>query len=265
MKMIPKKIHYVWIGEQPKPKLVLDCIETWKKHLPDYQIIEWNNDSIKNIKNDYMEEALKHKKWAFASDYIRLHALYNEGGIYLDTDVEITKNIDKFLSLDFFSCYEKGDEYYPITSAVMGAEKNCNIISELLAIYNKIHFEINDGLDLETNIIKITKYFQEKFNLHPPYDGSKTTHLTKNCTIFPSSYFCTPELDCDNFAIHHFNGSWLPSYTRKDKLNIFNLFIFSRLIKNNKGNEKLPISQNEKIIFSIPIKNNKKYILIRKS
>ncbi|MCT0090508.1 glycosyltransferase, partial [Proteus mirabilis] len=79
----------------------LECIDTWKKYLPDYQIIEWNNESIKEIKNNYMEEAIKNKKWAFASDYIRLHALYNEGGIYLDTDIEVTNSFNEFLELDF--------------------------------------------------------------------------------------------------------------------------------------------------------------------
>ncbi|MDE9567382.1 glycosyltransferase, partial [Xenorhabdus bovienii] len=73
--MIPKKIHYVWVGDKPKTKFVLVCIDTWKKFLPDYEIIEWNNENVKNIKNNYMEEAFINKKWAFVSDYIRLYAL----------------------------------------------------------------------------------------------------------------------------------------------------------------------------------------------
>ncbi|WP_242687979.1 glycosyltransferase family 32 protein [Photorhabdus stackebrandtii] len=261
--MIPKKIHYVWVGDKPKPQFVLDCIDTWKKFLPDYQLIEWNNESLKKIKNNYMEEAFLNKKWAFVSDYLRLYALYHEGGVYLDTDVEITRNIDKFLRLSFFSCYEKGDEYYPITSAVMGAERRNSIIGSLLKQYNDIHFETPNGLDLETNIIKITRYFSKKFNLLPPYDGTKETHLNHNSIIYPSNYFCTPESGMINFSIHHFNGSWLPSHSRKDKLNIFNKFIISRFIKMRDKGEPL-ISSKEKILLSIPMLKNKKYVLIMK-
>ncbi|HBN5713989.1 TPA: glycosyltransferase, partial [Morganella morganii] len=92
MNIIPKKIHYVWVGNKPKPQLVLDCISTWEAHFPDYEIIEWNNEKFKDISNKYAEEAFANKRWAFVSDYIRLHALYHEGGIYLDTDVEVTNN-----------------------------------------------------------------------------------------------------------------------------------------------------------------------------
>ncbi|EPJ3241864.1 glycosyltransferase family 32 protein, partial [Proteus mirabilis] len=169
--MIPKKIHYVWIGDKPKPKFVLECIDTWKKYLPDYQIIEWNNESIKDIKNNYMEEAIKNKKWAFASDYIRLHALYNEGGIYLDTDIEVTNSFNEFLELDFFTCHELYDnEVLPITSAVIGSKKNGDIIKDLLDIYMNIKFQNGTNLDLTPNTARITNYFKFKFNIQPPYN-----------------------------------------------------------------------------------------------
>ncbi|PHM70363.1 MULTISPECIES: glycosyltransferase family 32 protein [unclassified Xenorhabdus] len=262
--MIPKKIHYVWVGNQPKPELVLKCIDSWKKHLPDYEIIEWNNERFEEIKNTYSEQAYQNKKWAFVSDYIRLYALYHEGGIYLDTDVEITKNMDEFLQLDFFSCYEKGDEYYPITSAVMGAKKKNAIIGDLLSQYNDLYFETINGLDLETNIIKITSYFKSEFNLLPPYDGTKKTYLNDNSIIYPSNYFCTPELGMINFAIHHFNGSWLPSHSRKDKLKFYkNKLIFSRFIRLRDTGEP-QVSSKEKVLFKIPVSKNKQYVLIMK-
>ncbi|EKT54174.1 glycosyltransferase family 32 protein [Providencia burhodogranariea] len=103
--MIPKIIHYIWVGDNQKPQFVLDCIATWKKYLPDYEIMEWGNECLKIIDNAYAHEAYENKKWAFVSDYIRLYALYKHGGIYLDTDVEVTKNFDDFLALDFFSGY----------------------------------------------------------------------------------------------------------------------------------------------------------------
>ncbi|MCW7549783.1 glycosyltransferase [Photorhabdus sp. APURE] len=263
--MIPKKIHYVWVGDKPKPQFVLDCIATWKKFLPDYKLIEWNNESLKSIKNNYTEEAFRNKKWAFVSDYLRLYVLYNEGGIYLDTDVEITQSLDSFLHLDFFSCYEKGEGncYYPVTSAVIGAEKRNSIVYDLLKQYDDIHFENPNGLDLETNIIKITRYFSKKFNLLPPYNGTKETYLTNNSIIYPSNYFCTPEPNMTNFAIHHFNGSWLPSHSRKDKLKIFNKIILSRFIKLRDTGEP-QITSKEKIVFNLPVSKTKKYVLIIK-
>lgn len=261
--MIPKKIHYVWVGDKPKPQFVLDCIETWKRLLPDYDIFEWGNESIKHIKNKYMLEAIHQRKWAFASDYIRLYALYHEGGIYLDTDVEVTNNLDDFLHLDFFSCYEKSEGYYPVTSAVMGAQKQDSMIGDLLKLYEDAKFETDQGLNLETNIIKITNYIQHQFGLLPPYDGTQTTQLNERTIIFPSHYFCTPELNKENFAIHHFNGSWLPSHTRKDKLTLFNKLIFSRFVKiRDKGEPEL--TSKEKLILSLPLSKTKSYALILK-
>jgi mannosyltransferase OCH1-like enzyme len=104
--MIPKVIHYCWFGGKPLPELAKKCIASWKKKCPDYEIKEWNETNFDLSSNRYLQEAIKMKKWAFASDYIRLAVLYNEGGIYLDTDVEILKPLDKFLRHDFFTNFE---------------------------------------------------------------------------------------------------------------------------------------------------------------
>ena len=121
--MIPKIIHYVWVGNNPKPDLVLKCIESWKKYCPDYKIKEWNNNDISNINNIYVKEAFECKKWAFVSDYLRLYALKNIGGFYFDSDLEITQPIDKFRDKAFISGYENWHgEYSPIT-AFMGGRK----------------------------------------------------------------------------------------------------------------------------------------------
>ena len=130
--MIPKKIHYVWVGNQPKSKLVKACIKSWKKYCSDYEIIEWNNDALMNIDNQYVREAFEEKKWAFVSDYLRLYALKTQGGFYCDADLEITNLLDEFLNLDFVTGYEnyKGN-IAPIT-ALMGASKDNKIITDLL-------------------------------------------------------------------------------------------------------------------------------------
>ena len=103
--LIPKKIHYVWVGGKEKPDLVKKCIESWKKHCPDYEIIEWNDDVLKKIDNLYVKQAYENKKWAFVSDYLRLWALYHYGGFYCDTDLEITNNIDRFLEYNPLQVY----------------------------------------------------------------------------------------------------------------------------------------------------------------
>ena len=95
--MIPKKIHYVWVGHNPKSPLIKECLTTWKKKLPDYEIIEWNESNFDMHENRYLEEAYQAKKWAFVSDYIRARAIYEQGGIYLDTDVRVLKKLDPLL------------------------------------------------------------------------------------------------------------------------------------------------------------------------
>lgn len=264
MNKIPKIIHYVWVGNKEKPDFVLDCIASWKKHLPDYTIMEWNNASLENIKNQYVEEAFRNQKWAFVSDYLRLYALYHHGGIYLDTDCEITQNIDEFLDLDFFSCYECFDgrtELFPI-SALIGAKANNTIISDLLSEYDNLKFETENGLDFTTNTVRITNYFKRKFNFTPPYTGEKT-FLEPNSIIFPYTFFCKKENNSVNYAIHHFNGSWMPSYTRRDKIKIGKKHLISRFRKEKEGDD-YPINQNEEIVFKIQISENKLLCLIKK-
>lgn len=103
--MIPKVIHYVWVGPTKKSSQAKRCIESWKKFCPDYKIIEWNEKALQSIKNQYLEEAYEAGKWAFVSDVLRLYALLS-GGIYIDTDVELTGNLDGFLNHSFFMCFE---------------------------------------------------------------------------------------------------------------------------------------------------------------
>ncbi|MBR0278262.1 MAG: hypothetical protein IJQ50_07375 [Clostridia bacterium] len=109
---IPKKIHYCWFGEEKHSKKIKKCIKSWKKHCPDYEIIEWNEKNFDIHCFKWVEQAYNNKKWAFVSDYVRLFVLYNYVGIYLDTDVEIIKPLDKFLKHNLFSemeniyCYD---------------------------------------------------------------------------------------------------------------------------------------------------------------
>ena len=107
--MIPKVIHYCWFGKKPLPPLAVNCIDSWKKFCPDYEIIEWNEKNFDINSNTYVREAYENKKWAFVSDYVQLYALYNYGGIYMDTDVQVLKPLDAFLNDQAFSGFEAYD------------------------------------------------------------------------------------------------------------------------------------------------------------
>ena len=167
--MIPKIIHYVWVGNAVKDELVESCIASWKKYLPDYQIIEWNNEKVKDIDNRYMQEAFKAEKWAIVSDYVRLYALNKFGGFYFDTDLEIKRNLDEFLKLDFCTCYEKlGNKSNPVMTAFLAAEKGNSIIKDLMIEYDGRTFITAKGYDLTTNVHHVKKYFEKTHSLYAP-------------------------------------------------------------------------------------------------
>ena len=129
--MIPKKIHYCWFGGNPKPKLAEKCIKSWKKYCPDYELVEWNETTF-DIDSAplFVRQAFESKKWAFITDYVRLWAMYNYGGIYMDTDVEVVKPLDRFLSEKAFSGFESSN-YVP--TGIMASEKDNPVIGELLS------------------------------------------------------------------------------------------------------------------------------------
>lgn len=262
--MIPKIIHYVWVGDKEKPEFVLKCIESWKKYCPDYEIIEWDNEKFEKIKNEYSQQAFENKKWAFVSDYIRLYALYNYGGVYLDTDVEITQNIDKFLLNEFFSGFEVYENIYsPILSAVMGAAQESPIIEDLLEYYRTNSFITKNGYDVTPNTKRITQYFETNFNIHPPYDGEKTLKLKDGCIIYPYYYFCQKKEAHENYAIHHYKGSWLDRYKRQ---NLFSLgkYTFTVFKEINKNSKSLPVSSKESFLKTYRLNSQKSLVIIEK-
>lgn len=213
--MIPKIIHYCWFGNNPKTKLIEYCLNSWRKYLPDYQIIEWNESNFDINMNSFVKKAASDEKWAFVSDYVRAYALYNIGGIYLDTDVEIKKSLDEFLSHGAFSGFEyKG---YPFT-ALWGSEKNHIWPEEVL----KYYLDKNEWRNT-TNTIIVSQLLVDKFNVDANDDSKQ--HLDYNIVIYPSTHFC---LDLNiNYATHHFNGSWL-SEPNPHKNDIHKMYFFEK-------------------------------------
>ena len=215
--MIPKIIHYCWFGGKPLPVLAQKCINSWKKYCPDYEIKEWNETNFDVLGCDFTKEAFEAKKWAFLSDYARLSIIFQEGGIYLDTDVELLKSLDFILKHKCFFAEETTG--FVNTGLGFGAEKGNSIIKKLLQEYEGKHFLLPDGtFDLTPCPKKNTRpLFQYGYHF-----SGETIWKGENIVIYPPEYFCP--MDCDTrklevtentISIHHFEASW---HTKLDKL-----------------------------------------------
>lgn len=210
--MIPKIIHYCWFGNNPKSKMLEKCIESWRKYLPDYEIIEWNESNFDIEYNKYVLEAYNCKKYAFVSDYARLFALYNYGGIYLDTDVEILSDISKYLTYDLVLGHESSNRIG--TALIMSCKYNY-IIQDWLESYDKRVFLKNDVMDMTPNVSWLTSrmneygfiinntkqvlngiILEEKFVFYPYAIGDKKTQFSNSC------------------AVHWCEGSWVSGTTK---------------------------------------------------
>ena len=213
--MIPKKIHYCWFGRNPKSELALKCIESWKQKLPDYEMIEWNEDTFDINENVFCKEAYEAKKWAFVTVYVRLKVLYEYGGIYMDTDVEVLDSLDDFLSNRAFSGFE--DNCF-VPTGIMASEAKHPFFAELLAYYNNRHFTLEDGTyDVTTNVQIITETASNK-----GLRLDNTMQVVEDFAFYPNDYFCpmswkTRKLNItkNTKTIHHFAGSWLSEDIRK--------------------------------------------------
>lgn len=214
-KYIPKIIHYCWFGKRNKPKLIKKCINSWKNILYDYEIIEWNEENFDINSNNFVKRAYEIGNYAFVSDYVRVYALYNYGGIYLDTDVEVIKKFDRLLENESFWGFE--EENYIATSTI-GCKKGNRIIKEFLDRYHdKANRESNKILDGETNVSIVTQLFETK---GIRLDGSYQ-EIKGECTIYPQVFFspydyinCFSKKSDDTYTIHYFYKSWLPIKTR---------------------------------------------------
>ncbi len=209
--MIPKIIHYCWFGGNEKPKLFKKCNKSWKKYCPDYEIIEWNESNFDLSSCPlYVRQAYEAKKWAFVSDYVRLKVVYDNGGIYLDTDVELKKNIDFLLDHKAFFGFERGK--YIATGLGFGAEKGIEILLEIMQDYEGTPFIKNDGsYDLTTCPARNTKIFLT----HGLEQNNSMQILNGDVLILPTVYLCPIDYysgklthSKNTVAIHWFTSSW---------------------------------------------------------
>lgn len=214
--MIPKIIHYCWFGRNPLPKSALKCIASWRKFFPDYEIMEWNEDNFDVNAIAYSRQAYEARKYAFVSDYARFKILYDNGGLYFDTDVEVIKPFDDILARGAFMGIEKSEAtksnnsigWVGINPGLgLGAEKGNKTYFAILERYKEMDFDINGG-----TVVKHTTDVMKKLG----YDGTNDFQQVEDICIYPDDYFCpmdstTGLINITNrsHSIHHYTCSWM--------------------------------------------------------
>lgn len=221
--MIPKIIHFCWLSDDPYPEQIQRCIDSWSERLPGYEIRKWDFKRFPKEKSVWVKEAFEQKKYAFAADYIRNYALYHEGGIYLDSDVEVLQDFDSLLHLPYFFGYENGSGC--IEAAVMGSEPGNPIFGKMLNYYEGRHFVNPDG-SLETLPLPQLKakiladdYTIKDIERIEDFDFSPSV-----ISVLPFDYFSPIHIEHRELqstdrtiTIHRFAASWAPWHKKMKK------------------------------------------------
>lgn len=208
--MIPKIIHYCWFGRNPKSKLIERCIASWRKYCPDWQIIEWNEDNYDTRKNTFCRQAYESKKWAFVSDYARFDVLYQMGGIYMDTDVQILRPLDDFLGHDVFAGHETDTWVAP--GLILGSIPQHPMLRSVLDHYAQASFLTGDGSE---NQKTVGEYFTQAL-LESGIQPNGVYQEAEGIAIYPKEYFC-PLDDAtgvlakteNTYTIHWYSKTWI--------------------------------------------------------
>ncbi len=256
--MIPKIIHYCWFGGAPKPALISNCIASWKKCMPDYEIKEWNETNFDFNQAPFCQEAYNAKKWAFVADYCRIYALSSEGGIYMDTDIMVLKPFDEFLKYSFFSSQEFQPKVFDATqqakldhsgnllpnyknqfiegigiqSGVMMAEKGCKFIQDCLKYYQQLHLpeNLNDVI-----VVKILSKLLEPYGYR--YTTQDQLLQLYNIRISEAAIFSNmTALNPESYAWHMYYRSWGNGFSLKQTIrnNFPRFYVLLQLIAHNK-------------------------------
>ncbi len=209
--MIPKIIHYIWLGGKPLPEIAKKCIKSWKKYCPDYEIKRWDESNVNIDCMPYCREAYDLQKYAFASDVLRFDILAKEGGIYLDIDVELLKPLDEFLLNDVICGFE--NDSYIAPGLILGSVPNNSLIENLLDEYKDKHFALTKGMKNQETICAIftDKLVAKGFMLNNTYQK------IENIAVYPSEYFCPKSMSDgkiykteNTYSIHHYASTWVP-------------------------------------------------------
>lgn len=213
--MIPKIIHYCWFGNNAKSRNIKKCIKTWHRFLPEFKIIEWNESNVDlNNAPQYVKDAYLYKKYAFVADYFRFWAIYNYGGIYLDTDMQLTKSLDEFLTYVSFVGFGSKSE---INGAIIGCNKNNSYCQELMNSYQLSSFIKEGKPNFVTIVDRLTEFYKSK-----GFELNNKLQIINNNALFPQEYFYAKDyftkkinITENTHAIHHYDGTWL---SRKERI-----------------------------------------------
>lgn len=236
--MFPKVIHYCWFGRKPLPKLALKCIASWKKFLPDFEIKEWNEDNFDVNQIPYTAQAYNCKKYAFVSDYARFKILYENGGLYFDTDVEILQPLNKILeTVPFMACERDFDDPRPSATKLnsgitvapglgLAAPAGNLIYKEILNLYRKLSF-VDQGMINLTTVVTYTTNILIDHGLQ----NMPGIQVVKGITIYPKRFFCPLsadksilQIEKETVSIHHYAASWVEPPPKSWTSKIWNFF-----------------------------------------
>lgn len=229
--MIPRKIHYTWFSGEPYPKIIEQCIQSWHHYMPDYEYILWDAERIKKIDNLWLKQCIETKKWAFAADFVRMYAIYTEGGIYLDTDCMVYRSFDPLLdNVSFigkeYSIHVEGrrTEMY-LTSHCFGAEKGDWFVGRVLSYYINRPFVMSEDESLPMRLKYNTEYLPfihseiaKQIGYNPFPSANMEQHLEHNVTVYPSYYFDATCETPQTFARHLAMGSWREQKMTEDSI-----------------------------------------------
>ncbi len=198
---IPKVLHYCWFGNGEMSPLIIRCLESWSERLPDFQIKRWDESNVP-LDVPFVKDMLEKKKWAFVSDYVRLHALYSEGGIYLDTDMEVVQDFSPLLNNSCFIGYESADR---VTTGAMGAVKGSQYVKKCMDVITERHAKQQEYWIAPEVAAYVFDTVNDSVVAHPshyfypfnPYDVSARTDV-----------LMFSDIKSDTYAIHHWNHAW---------------------------------------------------------
>lgn len=242
--MIPKKIHYCWFGRNPLPESALKCIASWKKFFPDYEIIEWNEDNFDVNCIPYTAQAYAARKYAFVSDYARFKILYEHGGLYFDTDVEVIKSFDDILARGPFMGFEidancKGYLGEVAPGLGLGVTPGLRLYADLLEMYASLEFTDGNGNINLTTIVKYTTRLLASKGLKPQSGIQEAAGVI----IYPKEFFNPLDdntgrlkITSNTHSIHWYSKTWLGTSPWRTKISrlahrLFGVNTFSKLRK----------------------------------
>lgn len=213
---IPKVIYYCWFGKGSMPSIAEKCIESWRKYCPQYKIVCINEDNFDITQNKYAKQAYEAGKWAFVSDYARLKVLYEQGGVYFDTDVELIKPIDKLIEENGYMGFD--DNGVVSTGLGFACEKGNEVVGALLADYDDIPFILPDGsYDLTPCPDRNTKVL-----LNLGMDINNKNQIFMGIRMLPEDFLCPmkyytgkKKITKNTYSIHHFSASWISATAKR--------------------------------------------------